>query len=141
MTPDTVPIAPIVALLQPYLVAIVTAVAPLIVVWGLSAFSRWSGAKIDATYISLIEGAAATQAGNLVAGALGNLATAQVTVNSPGVAAAANALIAATNPVLAKAVAATGLTPALAAQIIVGKIGELQAQMTYAPPAVPAPAK
>ncbi len=136
MNPDAaVPVAPIVAMMQPYLIAVVTAAVPLILGWGFSAFSRWSGAKIDATYISLIEGAAATQAGNLVAGALGNLATAQINVGSPGVAAAANAIVTASNPVLAKAVAATGLTPALAASIIVGKIGELQAQMTYAPPA------
>ena len=79
-----------------------------------------------------IEAACANEAGKLVAAASDNLASRQITVTSPGVATAANAIIKASSSGLASAVKATGLTPELAASLIVGKIGELQAQMTSA---------
>ena len=133
--PTAVAAAPFVAALQPYIVAIVGAVTTYLVAQGVTAFTRWTGARIDATYSASIEAACANEAGKLVAGALGNLATAQIDVKSPGIAQAANAIITASNPILAKAVSSTGLTPELAASIIVGKIGKLQAQMTSAAPA------
>ncbi len=56
-------------------------------------------------------------------------------MRNPSVAYAANTIVAASNPLLKKAVAATGLTPELAASLIVGQIGRLQATMTSAAPA------
>ncbi len=134
-TATTIAAAPFVAAIQPYIVAIVGAVVTYLVAQVASAVTQWTGARVDATYTAAIEAAAANEAGKLVAGALGNLATAQVTVGSPGVAAAANAIVTASSPVLAKAVSSTGLTPQLAASLIVGQIGRLQAAMTSASPA------
>ena len=134
-TATAVAAAPLIAALQPYIVAAVGAVVTYLTAQAVASFSRWTGAKVDATYATAIEAAAANEAGKLVAGAVGNLATAQIDVRNPSVAYAANTIIAASNPLLKKAVAATGLTPELAASLIVGQIGRLQATMTSAVPA------
>jgi hypothetical protein len=138
---------PIVSTLTPYVVAIASAVISYIAKLALDQFTRWTSAKISAGYAAAIEAAAANEAGKLVAGALGNLATAQVSIRSPGIAAAANSIVNASAPLLKRAVTETGLTPELAASIVVGEIGKLQAQMTSAAPTktaaavVPAPTK
>ena len=125
---------PLIEALQPYISAIT---GSLVLALGGLVFAALKGAgvAVASAYQTQIEQACANEAGKLVAGALGNLATATIDVKNPSVAAAANAIISASSPVLAKAVASTGLTPELAASIIVGQIGRLQAQMTSAAPA------
>ena len=126
--------APIVAWLQPYILALVAAAIPAL---GTVVFAglKGVGIAVASAYQTQIEAACSNEAGKLVAAALDNLAGKSITVSSPGVAAAANAIVKASSPVLSKAVAATGLTPELAASIIVGQIGRLQAQMSPVPPA------
>ncbi len=126
--------SPIISAVVPYAAAFAAAFVAYLARQGLGAFTAWTGAKIDAAHSAAIEAACANEAGKLVAGAAGNLATAQIHVGNPDVAAAANAIVSASSPVLAKAVAATGLTPELAASIIVGQIGKMQAQMTSSAP-------
>jgi hypothetical protein len=127
-------VAPLIEALQPYISAIAGSVV--LALGGLVfAALKGAGIAVASAYQTQIETACANEAGKLVAGALGNLATAQVNVGSPGIAAAANAIVSASAPALARAVSATGLTPELAASIIVGQIGKLQATMTSAAPA------
>ena len=133
-TATAVAAAPLINALQPYIVAAVGAVVTYLTAQAVATFTRWTGAKIDAGYATAIEAAAANEAGKLVAGAVGNLASAQINVGSPGVASAANAIVGASSPLLKKAVLATGLTPELAASLVVGQIGRLQATMTSAAP-------
>ncbi len=132
--PTVIQASPFVSTITPFVVAIASGVISYIAKLALDQFVRWTGAKISAGYAASIEAAAANEAGKLVAGALGNLATAQISIRSPGIAAAANAIINASSPLLKKAVTETKLTPELAASIVVGEIGKLQAQMTFAAP-------
>lgn len=125
--------APIVSALQPYINAIVPVLVTGLVGFASGVFQRWTGVRINAAYEAQIETAAATEAGKLVAGAEGNLATASVPVGSPIVVAAVNRILASGH--MQSAIAATGATPDRVASIVAGEIGKLQARMTsVAPP-------
>jgi hypothetical protein len=126
--------APLVAALTPYIDALVPVIITGIIGLVSAALHKWLGVRVNATYEAQIEAAAATEAGKLVAGAEGNLATATIPVGSPIVAAAAARILASDH--LQDALSATGATPERVAAIVAGELGKLQAQM-----GVPAPSK
>jgi len=136
MTDTAVAAAPFVAALQPYLTALATALVGGAVTLFARAFSKWTGVQVDAANFAAIQAAAETEAGKAVAAAADNLATQRITVDSPTVKEAADA-IAVRLPDLLKA---SGVTPDQIDHLIAGEIGRLQATMTKVDPtAKPAP--
>ena len=136
MTDTAVAAAPFVAALQPYLTALATALVGGAVTLFARAFSKSTGVQVDAANLAAIQAAAETEAGKAVAAAADNLATQRITVDSPTVKEAADA-IAVRLPDLLKA---SGVTPDQIDHLIAGEIGRLQATMTKVDPtAKPAP--
>ena len=129
--------ASFVAVLEPYLVALASAVVSAAVPIAVHAFTRWTGVQIDKTMSDHLRDAAATEAGKLVAQASDNLASAQIDVRSSSVRAAVEAI----SDKMPGTIAKSGLTPDDLAAFVVGEIGKLQARMTQAPVAAPIPAK
>lgn len=125
--------APFVAAAQPYLTAAATAIVGASVTFAARAFSKWTGAQIDAGYVAAIKSAAETEAGKAVAAAADNLATAKIDVGSPSVCNAANAIAGRLPDVLK----ASGITPDALDHLIAGEIGKLQARMTAVAPGKP----
>ena len=121
--------APFVAVLEPYLVALASAVVSAAVPIAVAAFTRWTGVAIDKTMSDHLRDAAATEAGKLIAAASDNLATAQIDVKSLAVRDAVEAIA----DKLPDTVAKSGLTPDDLAVFVVGELGKLQARMTSAP--------
>jgi len=132
-TATAIAAAPFIALIEPYAVAIASAVMPILIGVAVNAFSKWTGVKIDAAHEAKIEAACATEAGKMIAAASDNLATKQIDVGSTPVLAAATKIMSAEH--LQAAIAATGATPERIAAIVAGEIGKLQATMTSTSPA------
>lgn len=135
MTDATIAIAaqPLVAELQPWVTAIVTALVGAAVTYGATIVHKLTGAALDNSSEASIRKWAASEAGALVASAADNLAGKSIPVGSSLVASAVLRLEA----VLPDDIARLGFTPARLATIVAGEIGKLQAQ---APP-LPPPAK
>lgn len=130
MTDTAIAAAPFVTLAEPYAVAIVGVAVPALIGWGVQIFSKWTGIKIDAALEAKLQAAAATEAGQLIAAAGDNLATAKIHVGSPGMAAAANNVAEKMPDVLE----ALGLDEGHVKAMVVGEIGKLQVQMTSVNP-------
>lgn len=103
---------------------IVGGIVSLAIGYAVYLFQQYTGIKIAQVNIDKLKGAAATEAGALVAAEIDNLKNASVTKSDPAVATAADA-IAARNP---DAVKATGVTRDTLRQYVVGEIGKLQAK-------------
>jgi|SRR5208337_867558 len=139
MSDTAIAAAPLVALAEPYIAAIATAVVPVLIGIAVQAFARWAGVKVDAAYQAKIEAACATEAGKMIAAASDNLATKQIDVGSNIVARSVDKIMDAEH--LQDALRATGASPERVAAIVVGEIGKLQATMSKVDPTVkPAPA-
>ncbi len=130
MTDTAIAAAPFIALAQPYAVAIAGVLVPALIGWGVNEFSKWTGVKIDAALEAKVQAAAGTEAGQLIAAASDNLATAKIHVGSPVVASAASN-IAEKMPNILKAL---GLDEGHVKAMVAGEVGKLQAQMTSVNP-------
>jgi hypothetical protein len=128
--------APLVAFVQPYISAVVTALIGAAVTYGGYLFHKLTGATLDVAADAAIRKWAASEAGALVAEAADNLSSRSIPVGSAMVAAAVTRLEA----VLPDEVKQLGFTPDHLATIIAGEIGKLQAQAT-AQPVTQAPVK
>jgi hypothetical protein len=108
--------------------AAITDIVQVVVGLGVAAavyyFQKWTGIQIQQTYVDKLKGAAATEAGALVAQAEDNLKSKVVTATSPEVSVAA-ANIAARNPDVVKA---SGVSQNTLKQFVVGEVGKLQAK-------------
>lgn len=126
-TNTTISAQPYVDIIQPYLIAAVTAAVPIVLGWAAYLFQKWTGMKIDVANQDKLTKAAQNEAGKIIAAAGAEVATKSFTTNSPAIAAAANTILSA--PKLQEAITATGMTPELMASKVTGELGALQAQM------------
>jgi hypothetical protein len=124
----TVSLAPWVNFVAPYVNLILPPIVTALVGWAVFKFQQWTNIKIEASAVASIKSAAATSAGVMVAGAEDNLAGKTINVGSPGVAAAANAVIAA----LPKLTNLVGADTDSVSRIVVGEIGKIQAGQSLA---------
>ena len=129
MTAADVSIAPLVDVWQPFVNAIVAIIVPMLVAWGFSIFSKYTGVQVDAAYKKEITDAVANEAQKIVVHADSSIATAAIPMSDPRCATAAQRIIKASAPQLQKALKATGATPELIASMIAGKLGDLQIRM------------
>jgi hypothetical protein len=129
MTEAAIATAPLVAALQPLIVAVVGAVVTGAVSFGVALFSKWTGLQIQASYSDSLRKAAQTEAGVLVAEACDNLSTRSIPVSSPAIATAAAHI----ETALPEAMTAVGMTPEALCRLVAGEIGKLQAQATTIP--------
>ena len=131
--PTTIPLAPFVEYVKPYIDALVPIVISAAVAYAATLFRKWTNIKIDDAAVAKITTATLTQAGLAVAKAEDNLAGKSIDAHSPQVA-QGTLFIADT---LKKELDAAGITPDDVAHLIASKIGELQAQAptVVAPPA------
>jgi len=125
--------APFVADLKPYIDVLVEAVVGAVITLAAAKLNQWTNIKISDSQIARLKGAAATEAGVMVANAEDNLAKQSVTVNSPAVAAAAARIAS----VLPDTMEAVGATPDSLKKFVVGEIGKLQSQAPPSPAADP----
>lgn len=132
---DTIAAAPAVDFLSPFVNAVVGVVVPVVIAWGIVELRKLTGITLSAANADLLQNAAATEAGALVAGAEDNLAGSVITVSSPKIAQAAMN-IEKSLPGVAKAL---GVTPDGVAKLVVGEVGKLQAAQS--PPAAAPAAK
>jgi hypothetical protein len=130
MSDTAVAAAPFVAVLQPYLTAIATALVGGAITFGAAAVRKWTGYQIDAANLAAIKAAASTEAGKAVAAADSSFATAKIDVGSNVVQDAAEA-IARRMPAL---IQAAGVSPDEIEHLVAGEIGKLQAAMVTVPP-------
>jgi hypothetical protein len=133
MSDTTVTVAPFVAVLQPYLTAIATALVGGAITLGAAAVRKWTGYQIDATNLAAIKAAAETEAGKAVAAADSSFATAKIDVGSTVVQEAADA-IARRMPAVIQAAA---VSPEEIERLVAGEIGKLQAAMVTVAPEPP----
>ncbi|HTR12266.1 MAG TPA: hypothetical protein VMI72_03175 [Roseiarcus sp.] len=122
--------APLVATLEPYIAAAVTALVGGAVTIAAHAFARWTGMQLEQAAVDKIAAAAETAAGKLVAEAGDNLATRPIRVGSPLVQSAVEDILARMPDVLK----AAGVTPKAVEDMVHGAIGRLQASMTRTAP-------
>lgn len=127
--------APLVADIQPYVTALVTAVIPIAVGYGAFLLKRWTGYAATQADLATVSAVAQTKAGQMVAAASDNLAGRSITVNSPAVLSAARAM----GEEMPRVVAAMGLTPGKLAEIVAGEVGKLQAKAAPTPVAIVPP--
>ena len=113
-------LAPWVALVQPYLIAAVTAAVPVLLGIAVNKFTQWTNIKIDNETRDRFTKAAQTEAGAIFAKGGAEIATKSIDVKSAEVASAANAI--AQN--LPKLVAATGMTTERLSTIVAGEVGK-----------------
>jgi hypothetical protein len=130
---DAVSLAPLVAAIQPYLTAAVTAAVGVVVPLAFAELKRLTGLQVDQANVAAIQAAAQTEAAKAVAAADDNLASAKIDVSSPIVGTAVSAIAAR----LPAEIVATGIQPKDIADLVVAGIGKLQAQMTSVPLAAP----
>jgi hypothetical protein len=123
--------APFIADFKPYIDVLIEAVVGAVITLGAAKLNQWTNIKISDAQIAKLKGAAATEAGVLVANAEDNLSNRSVTVNSPIVVAAAQRIAAA----LPDTMTAAGATPEALQKFVAGEVGKLQAQT--APSAAP----
>jgi hypothetical protein len=126
--PNAVPLQPIIEILQPYIIAILSTLVTALVGLAVAKFQQWTNIQISASQVASIKSAAASEAGAMVAAADDNLKGKAISVGSPDVAAAVRRIEAK----LPDAVKAVAPTPGALATIVAGEIGKLQAQ-TNAP--------
>ena len=135
-------VAPLIDAVAPYIVAALGAAVTGFIGLAATAFTRWTGVKIDAAYLALVKAAAVNEAQKALANADASFATAQINVGSPIVKDAVSAILGSGDRNLTAALAATGATPGLVASFVAGAIGELQAKIlsvSPAPTVAPAP--
>ena len=128
-TTTAIAVAPLIDALQPYIVAALGAAITGFIGLAATAFTRWTGIKIDAAYLASVKAAAVNEAQKAVASADASIATAQINVKSPIVKYAVETILGANDRNLQDALAATGASPGLVASLVAGAIGELQAKM------------
>jgi hypothetical protein len=121
--------APLVAFVQPYISAVVTALIGGAVTYGGYVFHKLTGSVLDDSAETAIRKWASSEAGALVAEAADNLSSRSIPVGSAMIAAAVTRLEA----VLPDEVKWLGFTPDHLATIVAGEIGKLQAQATAVP--------
>jgi hypothetical protein len=126
---NAVSAAPLVAFIQPYISAVVTALIGGAVTYGGYVFHKVTGSVLDDSAETAIRKWAASEAGALVAEAADNLSSRSIPVSSATVAAA----VAALEAVLPNEIKRLGFTPDHLATIVAGEIGKLQAQATTVP--------
>ncbi len=120
----TVDAMPLVTALQPYLLAVVSALASALIGLVCAYVSKRLGIDVDQSNRDAIHAAAMTAAGGVLAKLNGDLATRKIDVGDPLVATG----IAYVENQVPAALARFGLTPDAVEKIILGKIGQLQAQ-------------
>jgi hypothetical protein len=130
-TTAVVDAAPLVSVLQPYLVGITTTVVGAAITLAARAFTKWTHIQIAAAVLAKVQDAAEMEAGKAVAAATDNLATRKIDVGSQVVADATDAII----KQMPNAVKASGLTVDHVDSMVAGAIGQLQARMTAVEPA------
>jgi hypothetical protein len=131
MSETSIALSPIIQILAPVALAIVSGAVTLGIKEGVSLISKWTGRQLDDANVTAVRAFANDQAAKAVAASLTNLAGESIDVGSPQVTEgikAAEALI----PVLMKD---AGITSQGIADMITAEIGRLQAQ---APPVAPA---
>ena len=129
--------APLVATLEPYIAAAVTALVGGAVTVAARAFARWTGLQLEQAAVDRLAAAAEIAAGKIIAEASDNLAARSIHVASPLVRGAVEDILAGMPDVLK----AAGLTPKAVEDMVHGAIGRLQAGMTrVSPQPPPAPA-
>ncbi len=126
-TVTTIDIAPIIVAAVPYIAAALAAVASAAVTVAAAAIRRWTGLQVQQAALDSVRHAAANEASALVAGAAdySALATAKITVSSPVVGAAAAAVVSR----IPDAIKASGVTPDQLNKMILGRIGDKQAEL------------
>ena len=129
---NSIPLAPIVAILDPYIQAVVTALVGLAVTYFIALVHRWQGKAMANADQAKLRQAAKDAAGIVIANAEAGISNVSIHSNDPRIAAAASKVIA-----MAPGVAAiTGFTADAFSHLITAEVGRLQAQ-AQAP--IPAP--
>lgn len=123
--------APLVEVLQPYLLSLEAIVVPLLVAWAARQISRWTGEKMDQAALDKISAAATNEAGKIILAADRSIANAKLDDKSAVVVASANKILNA--PGLQAAISRLGVTPNLAASLVAGALGQAQKSMTPNP--------
>lgn len=119
----TVFLYPLIQQLEPVIISSLVAIITMLFGFAVAALKQHFNVQLSTAQQASLIGLAKTEAGIWVAKADGAAMNAQIDVGSPGIASAANRIIAAA-PQLASSL---GLTQAGVQQVIVGEIGKLQA--------------
>jgi hypothetical protein len=125
---NSIPAAPWVAIITPYLTAIASVIVPAILAFVLAEIKKYTGINAAAAQQDQIASWASTEAGALIAKAADNLAGRSFTVSSPEV----QSIVNYAPPVISSALTDLGMTPSAAAKVVAGEIGKLQASQTVA---------
>jgi hypothetical protein len=120
---------PFIAALTPYIITGFGAVISGLAAWAVAVLKQRTGIAIAQANLDLFDKAATTQAGAIWAAADAGIANAKIDVGNPLIAGAANLILTR----LPQEAAAIGMTPGKVKDMIVGKIGALQASAS--PPA------
>jgi hypothetical protein len=124
---DPTTAAPLVAFIEPFLISINAVIAPLLVAWGISVVSRWTGQKMDQAAQDKLEAAATNEAGKIILAADRSIANAKLDERSAVVVASATKILNA--PGLQAAINRLGITPGLVASLVAGALGQAQKSM------------
>ena len=128
----TVSVLPWYQLAEPYILAAFSAVLSILLGWLVLLIQKKTGLQIDQHARDIVQQAAVNAAGRVLASQEGNIATLKFDVHSPAIAAEV--------PKLQQSVGASlnklGITPQRTAELITGKVGQLQAAATVTPVAI-----
>lgn len=127
--------APVVAVLQPYIDAVVVSLVGVAVSYAVALLHKLTGVQISQANAAALDAEVERQAGYAIAKAEGNLAGLAIDAHSPQVKAAADYLVAN----LPRIIGALGKSPDDVAHMIASAIGDRQVKMPAAPPAAAAP--
>ena len=134
MTSDSIPVAPIIQFLDPYIQAIAMALITAFIGWAATTYHRWTGKDMAAADQAKLQKAVDDAAGIIFAGAEAGISTQSIHVGDPRIVAQAGR-IGAFMPAI---VGGLGLNADTIAHMITGAIGKLQAQSSTATPSVEA---
>lgn len=141
---DATTAAPLIAILEPYIVSIAGALIAGAVPFVVRTVNRWTGDKLDQAAQAKLIAAAQNEAGKIILAADRSIANATLDERSAVIVASATKIINA--PGLQDAIKRLGVTPQLVASLVAGALGQAQKDMTPNPEKVvvttdPAPAK
>jgi hypothetical protein len=131
--------APLIAVVQPYVIAIAGVIIPAVLGWALNELRKLTGIQVQQAAVDKLNALIEDKVGAAVAAASDNLATRSIPVGSPLIADIAKQVLIA-EPELAKQLS---LQPGDVASMVAGEIGSWQASMTRVSPPIilPPPAK
>ena len=124
-----VPLGPVYEFLQPYIVAVLQVVLPMLLGWLCVLLKQHLGLSIDRDTQEKIAAAAASAAGRIMASQSARFATMAISVNHPMIEKEVDAVVGALGQIAP--------SPAAVGRLIQGEIGKLQAQASAIPPALP----